>query len=197
LQIVERNCPRTTEQNCCCADRQHRKEADFDDGEALDALVAAAEEERECDDEAHSDPKVDRDRGHEQVQHLRHAAIHASDLQQRQRNHQRPRPNQPVHAQPRARQAIEPLEGGVTGRNRVSPELPLDDRLDRTAQEDDPEHRKPHLRTERCRRNELPRADDRSREHHARADTGQRRAERRRRRFDRIRCQDVGILGHC
>ena len=76
--------------------------------------------------------------------------------------------------QARARHAVEPLEPGVAGRNRVAAELALHDRLDRAADEDDPQRREPDLRAERGGRDQLARADDRGREHHAGTDAAQR-----------------------
>ena len=180
-------------QNHRRADRQHRKQTDLDDGEAFDPLVAAAEQERQRDDKAHTDPRVDGDRRHEEVQHLRHPAIHAPDLQQRQRDRKRPGPHEPAHAGAGARHAVEPFERGVSRGNRVAAELALHHRLDCAAENDDPQHRKPDLCPEGRRGDELAGPDDRRRQHHPRPDASERARERSRRHFDRVRREDVGV----
>ena len=140
-----------------------------------------------------ADPDVDRHRRHEQVQDLRHAPVHAADLQHREEHGDRPRPDQPAHTEARSRHAVEPLEAGVAGGDRVAPELALDHGLDGAAHEDDPQRREADLRAERRRGDELARADDGRGQDHARADATKRREHRRRRRLDGVRGEDVGI----
>ena len=136
-----------------------------------------------------------RDRRGQQVQDLRHTAVHAADLQQRQRDRDAPGPHQPADAEARAGHAVEPLEAGVSRGNGVAPQLRLDDRLDRAADQDDPQRGKADLRAQRRRRDQFAGSDDGGGEDHAGTDTPQRCGDRRRRRFDCVRREQVRIAG--
>ena len=146
-------------------DGQQREEAHLDDGEALDAVVAPAEEQRQREDQTDGHPRIHRNRRHDQMQHLRDAAEHAADLEQREHDHAGPRPYEPAHTEARPRHPVEGFEAGLAGRDRVPAQLSLNDRLDRAAREDQPERREAHLGAERGGRNQLTRSDDRRGEH--------------------------------
>jgi hypothetical protein len=160
------------------AGREHgeqREQRHLEHREALDARVATAEQQGERQGQEPQHPQPDGDRGHDQVHHLRHAAEHRADLQERDEHHQRPGPDQPAHSGDAwSGHPVETLEARLAGRDRVAAELLLDDRLQQTGEEHHPERGEARLRAEGGGRDQLAGADDRSRQHHARTDLPER-----------------------
>ncbi len=86
---------------------------------------------------------------------------------------------------------VEAFERRVAGRNRVAAELALHDRLDRAAEEDDPQDGVADLRAEGGGGDELAGADNGRGEHHARPDAGESGRQGCRRQLDRIGGENV------
>ncbi len=120
-------------------DGQECKQTHLDEGESLNPVVAATEEQRQRHRETDAGPHIHRNGRDQRVEHLRHAAVHPADLQQRQDDRHRPRPDEPSKDRPRSRHRVEPFQAGVAGRNRVAAEFGLDGGFDRAAQKNDPE----------------------------------------------------------
>ena len=127
---------------------------------------------------------------------LGHAPVHAPDLEEREEHGGRPGPEDPADPEPRPGHAVERLETGLARRDRVAPQLRLDGRLDRAAQEHDPQRHVARLGAESRGGDQLPGPDDGGGEHHARAEPRERAPRRRRRLLDVLGPQRVGIEPH-
>ncbi len=129
---------------------QHGEQPDFDGGEFFDSVVAAAEQQQQGGSEQAEHPGGDGNHRPDEVQHLRHAAEHRSDLEPGEDDHSGPEPDGPVDTGgPGSGHMFEALGSGFAGEDNIAAHFGLDGRLDDAAQDDDPHGDVANLRAQR------------------------------------------------